>query len=227
MSFHIDTTQILFDELVRRIKATDLVPSRMLLLDDIDQKMKVLKMHGVTTVSDLRQQIKNAKQIDIVSNKTGIDARYLNLLRREVESYFAKPIKLKAFSWIAEAELSKLANGKIDNTAKLLDAAKNNFKQQELLDATGIKKKTLDELLKLSALTRIQWVNHNMARMLVLSGYDSLEKIIGANPETLCENLNVISKTYNFYQESIGLRDIKRLITAAKYLIDWDALQRK
>jgi hypothetical protein len=102
MSYYLQAEKIRLDDLQRRIEETDLVPSRNSLLEDIKDRFKILKSHGIATLADLRKELKNSKKIPSFSEKTGIEEQYLKLLRREIESYFPKAIPLKAFDWLPE-----------------------------------------------------------------------------------------------------------------------------
>ena len=72
MAYHIDAINISLDDLRQRIEATDLVPSRASLTDQIGEKMNALEEEGIVTLASLRDELKNAKRLTAVSEKTGI-----------------------------------------------------------------------------------------------------------------------------------------------------------
>jgi hypothetical protein len=84
MTYHIDAERVSLDDLRKRIEETDLVPSRVSLLDGINTKTEVLEQHGVTTLANLRKELKNSKRLEALAKATGIDTQYLILLRREI-----------------------------------------------------------------------------------------------------------------------------------------------
>ncbi len=111
MTYHIGAERVSLDELRKRIVETDLIPSRAALLDGITEKMKALEQQGITTLAGLRNELKSPKRLEALSETTGIDTKYLILLRREIEGYFPKPSALEAFDWLPGGEIAKLEGG--------------------------------------------------------------------------------------------------------------------
>jgi hypothetical protein len=218
MAYHIDAEKIGLDDLQKRIEGTDLVPSRASLLDGLKVKLQALEQQGVTTLASLRNELKNAKRREALSNVTGIDAQYLILLRREIESYFPKPPALKAFDWLPEEAITMLEESGVCSTAALYEAAGSVKGRTELARSTGVDVAILEALVRLADLTRVQWVSPTTARMLVEAGYDSASKVAAADPEDLYKALVRVNEGDGFFKGRIGLRDIKRLVRAASYV---------
>lgn len=218
MTFHIDADQVNLDDLRRRIEETDLVPSRAALLDGIKMKFEALEQRGITTLAGLRNEIKNPKRLEAVSNATGIDTQYLILLRREIEGYFPKPPALKAFDWLPKGEIARLEKNGIRDAAALYQAAGSAKTRAELAKSTGVDAATLEALVQLADLTRVQWVSPMAARLLVEAGCDSASKLAAAAAEELCQALARVNEGGRFFKGKIGLRDIKRLVKAAGYV---------
>jgi hypothetical protein len=218
MAYHIDAENIGLDDLQKRIEGTDLVPSRASLLDGLKMKLRALEQQGITTLASLRNELKNAKRREALSNVTGIDVQYLILLRREIEGYFPKPSALKAFDWLPKEEIAKLEENEIRDTAALYQAAVSVADGTELAESTGVDAAVLEALVRLAGLTRIQWVSPIAARMLVEAGYDSAAKVATADSEGLYQALVRVNEGDRFFKGKIGLRDIKRLVRAASYV---------
>jgi hypothetical protein len=218
MSYYISSKKVSLDDLQRRIEETDLVPSRSSLLENIKDKFRALKSHGIATFEDLRKELKNSKKIPSFSEKTGIDEKYLKLLRREIEGYFPKAIPLKSFDWLPEKELSKLEKKGYKNSALLFEALNSSEKREKIINTLEIDADFIDNIYSLVNLTRIQWVNHTVARMLVSAGYTNVKMVAEANAEELCDKLDRENKVNEYFKGKIGLRDIKRLVKAATYV---------
>jgi hypothetical protein len=218
MAYHIDAQTVSLEDLGKRIEASDLVPSRSSLLDGIKVKLDALEQQGITTLACLRSELKNTNRLEAVSNQTGIDKQYLVLLRREIESYFPKPIALKDFDWLPKEEIAKLEENGMRDTARLYKAASSIKSRTELVESTDVDVAILEALVQLADLARVQWVSPKFARMLVEAGYDSASKVAAADAEDLCEALEVVNEGDKFFKGKIGLRDIKRLVRAASYL---------
>jgi hypothetical protein len=218
MAYHIAAENISLDDLQKRIEETDLVPSRASLLDGLKTKLQALEQQGITTLASLRNELKNIKRREALSNVTGIDTQYLILLRREIESYFPKPFALKAFDWLPKEEITKLEENGIRDTAALYKAAGSVKSRTELAGSTGVDVAILEALVRLADLTRVQWVSPTAARMLVEAGYDSASKLATADSEDLYQALMRVNEGDRFFKGKIGLRDVKRLVRAASYV---------
>ena len=218
MSYYIDDTKVSLAELQNRIENTDLVPSRLAILEGIVEKFDSLKKQGIDTLAELRSEMKTPKRITDLAVKTGIDENYLKLLRREIEGYFPKPIKLTDFDWMPAKELEKLIKHGIKDSASLYEASESEAAMATLQTSCGVDGKLLQKLHKLCSLTRIQWVSARTARMIVLSGYNSPAELAAANADDLDAGFKRVNADGSFYKGTIGLRDVQRLIDGAKYV---------
>jgi hypothetical protein len=218
MPYFMDAEKITLAGLKARIERTDLVPSRASLLDGMEKNFKALAGQGILTLAHLRTALKNAQRLESTAKKTGVDSKYLILLRREIEGYFPKPSPLKAFSWLPKSEIAKLEKTGIKETASLYEAAGNAGDRAELVKKTRINADTLDTIFRCADLVRVQWVSPTTARMLVETGCDSASRLAAADPEKLCAALDRINTGGKYFRGKIGLRDVKRLIRAAGYV---------
>jgi hypothetical protein len=218
MAYHLDAKKISLDDVQKRIEATDLVPSRASLLDGLRQKIKSLEKQGITTLADLRNELKTAKRLEALAKSTGIGTEYLTLLRREVEGWFPKPSLLKDFDWLPKSEIAKLESSGIRDAAALHEATDSKSKRTALAKSTGADMTTLETLTQLVDLTRVQWVSPTTARMLLEAGCTGSTKLAKADADELCETLACINVGNRFFKGKIGLRDVKRLILAASYV---------
>lgn len=207
------------DDLRERIKSTDLVPSRAVLLEGIDAIFNTLAQQGLNTWQDLQNAIKNPKKIESFSMQSGIDSQYLVLLRREVESYHPKPFDLIAIDWIPQDVIKKLEGEGIISSDQLLLITSDKDLKNRLTEKIGIDYQMMDYLLNLVSLCRVQWVSPTAARMLIEAGYETPLKLSDADGNELFEAMDRVNKSGGYFKGTIGLRDIKRLIEAAKYML--------
>ncbi|MBN1978424.1 MAG: DUF4332 domain-containing protein [Anaerolineae bacterium] len=184
-------------------------------------KLQALEQQGIATLAGLRNELKNAKRREALSNATGIDVQYLVLLRREIEGYFPKPFALKAFDWLPKEEIAKLEESGMRDTAALYQVAFGLESGTELAGSTGVDAAVLEALVRLADLTRVQWVSPTAARMLVEAGCDSFSMLAAADSGELCQALVRVNEGDRFFKGKIGLRDVKRLIQAAGYVLSW------
>jgi hypothetical protein len=218
MAYHIDAEKISLGDLQKRIEATDLVPSRASLLDELETKMKSLEKQGIVTLANLRNELKTSKRLEALAKSTGIGTDYLTLLRREIEGWFPKSSPLKDFDWLPKSEITKLERNGIRDAAALYEATDSKSKRTALAKSTGVDLATLETFAQLVDLTRVQWVSPTTARMLLETGCDSSVRLAKADADELCEALTQVNAGDKYFKGRIGLRDVKRLIVAASYI---------
>jgi hypothetical protein len=214
MRYCFDAETIRLAALKERIVTTDLVPSREAIKDGLDDVLSKLNGLGIQNLANLRKELKDNKRLFAIAGQTGIDKDHLALLRREAESYFPKPFSLKEFDWIPAEEIAKLEAAGIKTAADL-------FENPEKARGTGVPAGHLDHLMKCCDLTRIQWVSPLTARMLIAAGYETPASVAGAVPEALDTGMQAVNTENTWFKGRIGLRDIKRLIDAARYVSLW------
>ena len=218
MAYHIDAENISLGDLQKRIEATDLVPSRTSILEGLGAKMKSIEKQGITTLADLRNELKTSKRLETLAKSTGIGVDYLTLLRREIEGWFPKPPLLKDFDWLPKSEIAKLERDGIRDAAALHEATDSKSKRTALAKSTGVDIATLETFAQLVDLTRVQWTSPTAARMLLEAGCTGSAKLAKADADELCEALARVNAGNKFFKGRIGLRDVKRLILAASYV---------
>ena len=219
MSYYIDDTKVSLVELKERIENTDLIPSRLAILEGISEKFVLLQNQGIETLADLRSEMKTPKRSGELAAKTGIGEDYLKLLRREIEGYFPKPVKLTDFDWMPVEALDKLIKLGIKDSVKLYEACESDKDMTELQSVSGVDGELLQKLHKLCSLTRIQWVSARTARMIILSGYHSPAELASAKADDLDAGFKRVNADGSYYKGVIGLRDVQRLIDGAKYVL--------
>lgn len=207
------------DDLRNRIKSTDLVPSRAVLLEDLDAVFEKLAQQGIETWLDLQKAIKNPKHMESFSKSSTIDLQYLVLLRREVESYAPKPFDLKVIDWVPQEVINKLLGDGISTSDQLFSKFNDMNSRTNLADKTGIDRELMVYLVNLASLCRVQWVSPTAGRMLIEAGYDSCQKLSSADGNELFEAMDRVNENGKYFKGTVGLRDIKRLIKAAKYCL--------
>ena len=63
MGYHIAAERFPLDDLSRRIRESDLVPSRAPLLDGLEEKLTALQEQGIATLADLRAALKSSRRL--------------------------------------------------------------------------------------------------------------------------------------------------------------------
>ncbi len=215
-SFHLDDQSLGLDWLEERLRNTDLIPSQKPLLDGVSEKISALAEAGVHSLGDLRAALKTEKSLISLSRRSAVEADYLQSLRRAVNGFFPKPRAFKDINWLNEKTIACLDKLGLKNTRQLFEAASSGV--TGLVKETGLDRSQLRDFMSISDLCRIQWVSPNFARVLAAAGFESAAAVAHADPETLFHAITRANEGARFYRGKVGLRDVRRLVTAARYV---------
>lgn len=218
MGYYIDLENISIDKYKGILKIADLIPSRMNLKENIDKNLDIIKKHNIQNLDELLKVLKNKSKLQELSKQIGLPEKYLALLRVEINGYRPKPNRIKDFSCIAEDVVFKLEALGFKNTFKLYEEVLTTERRNELSSKTEISKHEIMKLTKLTDLSRIRWVNHTFAYVLLEAGYDTAEKVANADYQKLYETVKQLNKERRIYNAHIGAHDMKLCIEAAQGL---------
>lgn len=216
MGYYLDLSAISLSNYKEKLKNGDLLPSRMILKDKIDERFGYFTKNGINNVEGLLKFLKKKGQIEKLSTEGIFSEDYLKILLREINSLQPKPNKFSDFEGISADTVLKLEKAGIKYTAAFYDKVKTTQMRKALADNTGIHEEEILELAKLTDLSRIRWVGAAFARMLYNVGIDTVEKAAAANPVELHETINRINLEMGFYKGKIGLHDMQLFVEAAK-----------
>jgi len=218
MGYYIDLKSISIDAYKEILKATHLIPSWQILEDGIDENLDRIKQNNVQNLDELLTVLKDKDKIAAFSMQSGLSASYLGVLKRVVNGYRQKPNRIKDFACLTEDTVHKLERLGLKNTLKLYGEILTEEKRNKLSNETGIDKREMLKLAKLTDLSRIRWVNHTFAYVLLEAGYDTAEKVAKADSQELYETVKQLNEEREIYNAHIGVRDMKMCIDAAKGL---------
>ncbi|MCK4662033.1 MAG: DUF4332 domain-containing protein [Bacteroidales bacterium] len=216
MGYYIDLENISIGKYKEILKLADLLPSRMILKDNIDSNFDLIKKQKVQNVDELINRLKNKKKLQDFSRQSGLHNDYLTILIREIKSYKQNPNKIKDFPSIANDTFLKLENIGIKNTLQLFNEVLTSKSRKEISKQTGIDENEILKLAKLTDLSRIRWVNHTFAYVLLEAKYDTVEKVANADYKELYETVKQLNEERKLYKGHIGLHDMKLCVDAAK-----------
>jgi hypothetical protein len=216
MGFYVDLMKISLDDYREILMNADLLPSRMLLKDNIDAKFDLLKKQQIETVDDLRAILKNKKRLHGISEKTGISIDYLKVLIREVNSYRQKPIMLNDIPGVTDDTIKRLNELNIRNALHLYERVLSEENRRQLSKETGVTESEILRITRIIDLSRIRWVNHTFAYVLLEAGYDSPKKVAEADYNELYSTVKRMNEEREIYKGHIGLHDMKLTVAAAQ-----------
>ncbi len=218
MGYYIDLKSISIDNYKEILRTTELIPSWKILEKDNNKNLNIIKKHDIKNLDELLIALKDKTKIQEFSKQSGLPENYLATLRRVVNGYQQKPNRIKDFICVDEDIVVQLEEIGIKNTFKLYEEIIVRKKRNEFSIKTGISKSEIIKLTKLTDLSRIRWVNHTFAYVLLESGYDTAEKVANADYKKLYETIKQLNKEREIYNAHIGERDMKMIIEFAQGL---------
>jgi predicted flap endonuclease-1-like 5' DNA nuclease len=217
-SYHINLKDISLDQYKQTLKQTELIPSRWILKEQIDQRFERLQAQGISNLEELLSAAKNAKKIADLAKNTGLSGDYLTILRREVNALLPQPKNLRNFPGIEPAVLEKLEKSGIRNSKQLFLATRSKQERTNLSQAADIDPTRLLELVKLADLSRVYGVGPIFARLLFDSGADTVESLAQADSEQLFRQLEKKYLAAGYSKVDFKERDIRFCIRMAQNL---------
>lgn len=215
MGYYINFSEISLKDFRDRLMRVNLVPSRILLRDNINLRFAEIAAQGINNIAELSETVNTPKKLQNFATAGGIDENYLKILKREINSMLAKPNKIKNFPNLAADTVKTLEKLGIKNTRQLYDQIISAEERRRFTSETGLSPDIILELAKLTDLSRIQWVNHTFASMLYELGYETAKQIASANVEKMFIDVNDLNREKGTYHHGFGIADIQRCIDAA------------
>lgn len=218
MGYYVDLEKVTIADYQKKLESAYLPPSRMVLKEKLGERFEHFEQIGIRNAKALINALKKKDSFEEISKMDCFPGEYLTILLRELNSTFPKPNKIADFIWISKVSIDALEKIGVVNTEKLYDKVLTKVDRQKLADSTRIDYTEIEELTKLTDLSRIKWVGVTYAKLLYDLGYDTLEKVIKAAPLDLHSQLNQRIKEHNIFKGGIGLNDVKILVETAKEL---------
>lgn len=216
MGYYIDLEKISIDKYRGILKSADLLPSRMILKENIDTNFDIIKNQNIRHVDELLKLLNNKKKLHDFSNQSDLNENYLTILIREIKSHRQKPNNIRDFQSITDDVILKFENIGIKNTLQLFNKVLTPKSRIEISKQYGIDKNEVLKLTKLTDLSRIRWVNHTFAYVLFEVKYDTVEKVANADFLELYDTIKQLNEERKIYKGHIGVHDMKLCVEAAK-----------
>ena len=183
--YHLDLSTFLLDKFQRILQTKDLIPSRVILKEDVAGRFAVLAGHGIATMQDLIDALKTKDKLHKFAQTTGLPADYLTLLKREAGSYLPTPVRLDTLPGVSAAALEDLAGLNIKTASQLFDRAQTAEQRTQICWEEDISCKDLTELVCLSDLSRAYGVGPVFARLLYDAGIHTIQDFISYSAQEI------------------------------------------
>jgi len=212
--YHIDLEKYSLHKFKNNLKSRDMIPSRVSLKDELDERFKILEINGIKNLKELIEELKTKPKIELFSKETGLTIEYLTLLNREAKSYLPNPIRLDKFPGIPTKYLDRLDAVGIRNSRHLFSRAMDKEKREQLSQKTEIPIEILNELVCLSDLSRAYGVGPVFAQMIYDVGIKSIKAFI----EFTAEDFIRIYEKKNQKKADFGVNEIQFSLELAREL---------
>ncbi|MCP4134578.1 MAG: DUF4332 domain-containing protein [bacterium] len=221
MAYYIDLAKITIDEYKEILASADLIPSWMILKENINKNLDIIKKQDIKNLDELQKKIKDKTRVQEFAGQSGLPEEYLSVLRRVINGYQPKPNRIQDFPCIAEDVVKKLEKSGFKKTIQVYDEILTTKKRKELSKKTGVEEDEIMKLAKLTDLSRIRWVNHTFAYVLLEAGYDTAKKVANADYKKMYVKIKQLNKEKELFKGNIGEHDMKLCVEAARVL-DFD-----
>lgn len=221
-SYSIDPVLISLDEFRKLTSGREMLPARVILHEQMEERFAVLKKTGIINLENLLARLSTKTKIGEFSEHTGLSADYLVLLRREAASYLARPFPLSDFPGIPFEYIELLKSRGLKNTRGFFEQVQTEEQQKELSLSTGIPAYRLKELFSLCDLSRITGVGGIFARVLYEADIRSAEVYALTDASELLERCRLIIEKYGYPAGKLGEKDMQYGINYAKVIVATD-----
>ncbi len=215
MSYHIDLHKISIENYKKMLISRNLLATRRVLKNGIDENFKRLSECGFSNIGDLYEGMDAGGGIEELSVRSDIDSGYLKILKKEIEGVLPKPVLISDFPYVSMDTVRDLARGGV-RTSKDFYGLSGGCKNKSLICANaGITDQEAEELCGLCDLIRISGVGPVIARILYEAGFKSIYSIAGAEAGEIYDKICRINDERNYTRAILQEKELQFCIDFA------------
>jgi len=208
MSYAPNLSRLTIEDYKGHLKSIDLLPSRRMLLDSIDENFSAVIGCGISDVHALMKEISTPAKITAFSKRTCINFDYLKILKREIGSLMPKNVPLIEFDIVSPEAAQSLKSAGFYNS-------KNFFEAYPDITKPICERIDCEKLYQLCDLVRINGIGPLAAKLFLEAGYKSAEDIASANADDMVKKINDINTKKHYYDGQLGVKDMTFCIVHA------------
>ncbi|HSR04361.1 MAG TPA: DUF4332 domain-containing protein [Proteiniclasticum sp.] len=205
MKYNLDLEKLSAKTYMSIIKSQNLLPSRKILLQNIEENFAFFERKEIQYVSQLRRSLSTPKKISSFAEESGISEEYLTILKREMNSLEQKPVLISSFPDIDLELVSRLDELGVRNS--------KDYWEQNLSESK--------ELLCLCDLVRINGVGPIAAKVFYEAGYQSVSDVAEADAAVMLEKTSAVNESRQYFKAKLGLKDMQFCIDFASLLMKY------
>jgi len=223
--YSIDPSLLSLEQFKEYTAKRRMLPSRVMLHKQMDERFALLKDSGIEHLADLIQTLGSKSHIRNFSIQTGLSEDYLVLLKREAGSYLARPFPLSSFPGIPFEYLELLKSRGIKSTKDFYEILQSDQQQENLSISSGIPAYRLKELFSLCDLSRITGVGGIFARVLYEAEIRSTKDFASTDSATLLKACQLLIEKHGYVVGKLGEEDMNYGIHYARVVVACDNLR--
>jgi len=211
MRYAPDLSRLAIEDYKEHLKGIDLLPSRKILLNSIEENFSAISGSGISDVQTLMKEIATPAKMTAFSERTCIDLNYIKILKREVGSLMPKTVPLIEFDIVSPEAAQRLKLAGFRNS-------KDYFKVYPKIGDSICALIDCEKLYQLCGLVRVNGIGPLAAKLFLESGYTSVEDIASANADDMAKKINDINTEKHVYDGRLGIKDMTFCIVHAGML---------
>ncbi len=216
--YGIDLTSLSLADFRERIQGGDLLPSRQILLEEIEERFAILAEQGIENVAQLIHALKTKKRLQAFAEATHLDMEYLTILRREAMSLCPNPVYFRDIPGLPLEVVSRLAEVGIKHTKHFFVKGQTAADRAALAAETGLAESDMDQLAGMTDLARVGYMGPVFVRLVYDAGVHNAQALAACDPSDLLEALHALTDDRHLTTPMPILKDMVRCIENAKNL---------
>ncbi|MFT3951696.1 MAG: DUF4332 domain-containing protein [Oscillospiraceae bacterium] len=205
MKYNLDLSCLLIQDYKKILKNQNLLPSRRVILQDIDDTFTLFENLGISDVAGLKKALSTPVKLQSFAANSGLSENYLTILKREIGSFEQKPVPIANFPDLDSLLISSLNDAGIKTSKDYFESGLNEW----------------EELFCLCDLVRINGVGAVAAKVFYEAGYQSVSDVAHADAAAMLDEVSNINKAKQYYKANLGTKDMQFCIDFAKLLISY------
>lgn len=172
MKYYMNFNEINLKEFKGFLETSNLIPSHMVLKDQISERFSQLKKIGIMNLDSLQKALKTRQKIEALAKTAQVPEDYLVILNRAVSSLHPPARNISDYPQISLKTVNEFYGMGIQNSMQLFDSLSNDKCREELLTISHLAENEIEHAFKISALCRLRYVSPVFANLLIAASCD-------------------------------------------------------
>lgn len=216
--YSLDPAMISLEEFYNLTRNKELIPSRVLLHEFMEDRFSQLRKAGILHLGGLIKSMRSKEAVSSLSATTCIPVNYLLLLKREAGSYLARPFPLSDIPGVPFEYTEVLKTADIRHTRDFFEQVQTRDDRIKVSARTGIPLERLKDIFALTDLSRITGVGGVFARVIYEAGITSVCAFARTEAESQYRAYMSVIKKYGYDAGHFSSKDIQYCIEYAKVI---------